>query len=165
MEWQRQNLPRGASLPFWPLTSFQRECLSLTGPASCHFFPTLCPTLEIWIFFLKKNVQREKQTTNSQQKIQQSLFIWSCQIFKVSVVRISSYFQRFVFFHFTLYSLLICPQCNIYSLVFCPYDLLLSLPSCDFSNLMNSQKLTQMKVWDVLTRFWKSTLLQLLTTH
>lgn len=60
MEWQQGNLPRGASLPFWPLTSFQRERLSLTVPASCHFFPTLCPTLEIWIFLFKERCLERK---------------------------------------------------------------------------------------------------------
>lgn len=145
MEWQQGNLPRGASLPFWPLTSFQRERLSLTVPASCHFFPTLCPTLEIWIFLFKERCLERKQTMNSQQKIHQSLLIWSCQIFQVLLVRLTSDFQRLVSFHFIVSILSICP-----------YDLLLSLPFCDLTNLTNSPKLTQIKVWNVLTQFWKA---------
>lgn len=57
MEKQQGNLPRGASPLFWLLPSFQTERTpSRDSPASCHFSPALCPTLEIGIFFLKKNV-------------------------------------------------------------------------------------------------------------
>lgn len=165
MEGRRGSLLTAASLPFWPLTSFQRERLSLTGPASCHFFPMLCPTLEIWIFFLKKHVQREKQTRNSQKKIQHSLLIWSCQICQVLVVRLTFYVQGFVSFHFILYILCICPYW-MSSFVVCPYDLLLSLPFCDSSNLMNLPKLTQIKFGEVFTLdFGKADLPQLLSTH